>query len=60
MLRIYLFVHYLSSLICLSFRKSFGLFAPLHQWVMEEGLKHTYRGKHQQITLNTVTLCTCL
>lgn len=33
-----LFIDNLSSLIGLSFGKSFGLFAPLHQWVMEEGL----------------------
>lgn len=37
----HLFVNYLSCLVGLSFRKSFGLFAPLHQRVMKEGLKHT-------------------
>lgn len=36
-----LFIHYLSCLVGLSFTKSFGLFAPLHQRVMKKGLKHT-------------------
>lgn len=41
----HLFVNYLSGLVGLSFRKSFGLFAPLHQRVMKEGLQHTWRDK---------------
>lgn len=36
-----LFIHYFPALVSLSFAKSFGLFAPLHQRVVEEGLEHT-------------------
>lgn len=41
----HLFIHYFSGLISLSFAKSFALFAPLHQRVVEERLKHTSKGK---------------
>lgn len=41
MSRTNLFIHYFPALVSLSFAKSFGLFAPLHQRVVEEGLEHT-------------------
>lgn len=37
-----LFIHNFPALVSLSFAKSFGLFAPLHQRVVEEGLEHTW------------------
>lgn len=37
-----LLIHYFPALVSLSFAKSFGLLAPLHQRVVEEGLEHTW------------------